>query len=407
MEITAARLDEFVARSDALGGPGNPDCDRWWGECRYRPEVVIDQDLDPFGEAYVAQQLILYGEISGRAFDQPANEHTILDVDVHVSAINPYDHGLPGGLAAHVERLSRALRLTNPPRPGRLLDMGCGWGLSSEVAAYTGLKVDAVDINADFVSLVNRRAARFGWDIEAVQGSFDSFSSDRRFDMVLFYECFHHALRPWALAERMARLLLPGGKLTLAGEPINDLWWRHWGMRLDPLSVYCIRKFGWLESGWSQPFLAESLRRAGLSPQFIPHPEPEIGWIVVAERIGLGHVGAQDIARAWAPVGWLLEQDHLTFLGDGSLSIVFPAEAQAVALQFRNYRPRPIRLRIRQGDAVLFDRPVEPGAALVELDRSAGGEPLAITADRWVPEEEIGNGDARPISIHLLGATFV
>ncbi|HWI84938.1 MAG TPA: class I SAM-dependent methyltransferase, partial [Sphingomonas sp.] len=254
----------------------------------YRSDIVVDQSLDPFGEDYVGQQLALYREMSGREFNQQSNEHTTFDVATHVAAINPYDHGSPGGLAQHIERLSRAIRFGAPPRGGRFLDMGCGWGLSSEVAAYCGLAVTAVDVNPDFVDLVNRRAERLGLNIAARQGEFDTFESDDRFAMILFYECFHHALRPWTLLARMARLLAPEGRIVLAGEPINSHWWTHWGLRLDPLSVYCIHKFGWLESGWSAEFLKSSFQRAGLSVQISDHPEGEIGFTVIGRRTTTG-----------------------------------------------------------------------------------------------------------------------
>jgi 2-polyprenyl-3-methyl-5-hydroxy-6-metoxy-1,4-benzoquinol methylase len=282
--VAAGDLDRFVAHSDELGGPGHPDCERYWQTVTYFPGQAFSSRLDPFSEDYVARQLSLYREISGRVFEQQANEMAHVDVDVHAGAPNPYAHWPPERLALHMERLSRAIRLATPPEGGRLLDMGCGWGLSSELAAYCGLKVTCVDINPDFVALVNRRASRLGLDIKAVAGAFDSFDSGETFDTILFYECFHHALRPWALAARMASLLKPGGALVLAGEPINDFWWNDWGLRLDPLSIYCMRKFGWLESGWSAKFLRKCLSRAGLQVQLHRRAEPETAYIVIGRR---------------------------------------------------------------------------------------------------------------------------
>lgn len=127
--IKTSDLTGFIAHSDQLGGPGHPDCEQYWQGIEYYPDIVVDQSLDPFSEEYVNQQVALYREVSGRELDQLTNEHTALDVNRHTAAINPYDHGSPSGLAQHIERLSRAIRLGAPPRGSLMLDMGCGWGL--------------------------------------------------------------------------------------------------------------------------------------------------------------------------------------------------------------------------------------------------------------------------------------
>ncbi|MBU6296156.1 MAG: methyltransferase domain-containing protein, partial [Planctomycetes bacterium] len=46
----------------------------------------------------------------------------------------------------------------NLPPGASILDMGCGWGLSSEAMAFSGASVTAVDINPQFVELIEKRA---------------------------------------------------------------------------------------------------------------------------------------------------------------------------------------------------------------------------------------------------------
>lgn len=406
MLLRTGDLPDFVAHSDQLGGPGHPDCERYWQGVEYRPDIIVNQSLDPFSEEYVAQQVALYREMSGRDLDQLSNEHTTLDVDKHVDAINPYDHGSPGGLAQHVERLSRAIRFGAPPRGSRMLDMGCGWGLSSEVAAYCGLAVTAVDVNPDFVALVNRRAARMHHDIVAIHGTFDAFESDQRFAMILFYECFHHALRPWDLLARMARHLAPNGRIILAGEPINNIWWTHWGLRLDPLSVYCIHKFGWLESGWSADFLKASFQRVGLAVQIIDHPEGEIGFTVVGSRTQLGRIGAEEIGRLWQHAGWILDGPYMTGTGDSRLTVPFPTDSKAIMLGLRNFRDRPIHVVIGNDDGVIVERDLPTGRSHLDIEIGQAHAGLTVRTEVWTPNIEHGNGDTRTIGIHLEDATF-
>ncbi len=406
MVMRTRDLPEFIAQSDRLGGPGNPACDRYWSGIEYRHDTIVDQSLDPFSDAYVHQQLALYREMSGRDFDQSTNEHTSLDVDKHVAAVNPYDHGAPGGLALHVERLSRAIRLGAPARGSRFLDMGCGWGLSSEVAAYCGLDVTAVDVNPDFVELVRRRADRFGHTITATTGTFDTFESDDRFAMILFYECFHHALRPWTVLERMARHLAPDGRIVLAGEPINDIWWTHWGLRQDPLSVYCIHKFGWLESGWSAGFLAACFERVGLSCQILSDLAGEPGPTVVGRRVLISRLGADEVSGKWKHTGWFVNPGYLVSTDVSSLFIPVPDNSKTVSLGLQNFRGRGIRVSIVNEDRTIITRNLTPGRNDVDIQINAKQAKLIVSAETWVPAEECNNGDYRRIGIHLQDVSF-
>ncbi len=277
-------LDEFVAMVDAKGGPPFLDSAPEWRSLSYRPSVKVDTAVDPFSDAYFALQTALYKEISGRDINQSANEKTDFNFEDHVASPNPYGGRDPNLVAIHYVRLSKLMRFAAPPAHARVLDMGCGWGLSTELFATMGCKVTGVDINPSFVGLVNERNKRLKLDIEAFQGGFDDFPLTGEFDLVVFYECLHHALKPWDVIARLSRNLAPGGSLAFAGEPINTLWWPHWGMRLDPLSVYCIRKFGWFESGWSQEFITQCMTRSGLAVRFVADADPVVGTAMVGTR---------------------------------------------------------------------------------------------------------------------------
>jgi hypothetical protein len=56
-----------------------------------------------------------------------------------------------------------------------------------------------------------------------------------------------------------------GGQIILASEPFipADMWPAS-GLHTDPLSVYCIAKFGWWESGWTREFMSGLFAQFGL-----------------------------------------------------------------------------------------------------------------------------------------------
>ena len=404
MKLTEDMLDEFVRKSDELGGPGHPGCDAYWADVTYQPAYPVNQSLDPFSEAYVDEQLSLYRELSGREMDQAENELTTIDRKRHVAAPNPYDHPDPLALADHMSRLLKAFRKAGAPRNSHLLDMGCGWGLSSEVAAYLGYRVTAVDINPEFVALVNARAKRMGWPITAVQSEFDTYCPQPGTDLVMFYECLHHAVRPWTLIQTMADSLKPQtGKLLLAGEPINDYWWIHWGLRLDPMSIYCIRKFGWFESGWSRPFLEECFRRAGLSVNI---DTDEHGATVVGQRIPQGDYSARAYLAATRSEGFVVEGEMAVTPGAGSFDIVFPAGASRAYIKFLCYRPKGLQLDVSADGAPVYSAVAPAEFSDVMVERGGDHMTIDVRCETWTPDEDIGNGDTRRLGIHLYSVAF-
>jgi len=403
---TSGELDAFIAESDRLGGPGHPDCHAYWRGFTYIPSTAVDQKLDPYGKAYCDQQLALYEEVSGRAFDQSVNEYTGLDVAKHTAAANPYDHPDPAALAVHMTRLSKALRLSGTKRNGELLDMGAGWGLSSELAAYLGLRVTAVDINPLFIELIRARAARSGLPIEGVVSSFDAFEAQKAYDCVLFYECLHHALRPWDLLGKLAANLAVEGRIVLAGEPINEHWWKHWGLRLDPLSLYCIRKFGWFETGWSMAFVRDMFNRLGFITSVTEDSDKEIGPIVVARRAS--SYSAEELFQNFAFTTGVVDSGFVVFGENLSLEVTFPDEKTTLLLEVQNFRSGPIQGAVlSQGKAHPFV--LEPGPGTIRLTR-AKNDPsrlgFTIETEFWRPSEELGSADTRTLSFHIKSGAF-
>jgi SAM-dependent methyltransferase len=296
-KVYARELDEFVAWCDRLGGIADPKARKWTRNFSVVFDTAVDTCADPFSAAYWDSQRKLYAELSGRIVNQEKSELTPIDVDLHLQAINPYNSNDPQFIARHKRAVLNAFLLAGPEPCMSVLDLGCGWGLTSEAMAYCGAQVTAVDINPQFVELVGSRARRLGLPIAAEKASFDDFESDQRFDLIFFYESLHHSLKPWETIRYVAQFLKPRGRVVWAGEPVNDIWWKSWGMRLDAESVYVMRKFGWWESGWSTSFITDCFSKAGMTLTVIPGVGLDGGPIGFAVRSEENDAVKPDLSR--------------------------------------------------------------------------------------------------------------
>jgi hypothetical protein len=78
----------------------------------------------------------------------------------------------------------------------------------------------------------------------------------------VFYESFHPCADHLAVLERPHRVVRPDGVVLFAAEPVQRLGYP-WGPRLDGLSVWSSRTYGWLELGFDLQYFDEALARTG------------------------------------------------------------------------------------------------------------------------------------------------
>lgn len=402
-ELNKDSLEEFISIVDSDGGPHTLGLNEKWHHVNYEPYVYVDQNIDPYSDEYVSQQISLYNEISGRDVDQYSNELTDFNFDKHVNHVNPYGLRDQNSLNAHFLRLSIMLSGANQPAGARVLDMGAGWGLSSEYFATLGCDVTAVDINQDFVKLVNERSKRFSNGINAVHGDFETSNFLRKFNIVCFYECLHHAIRPWVVVDVAKRQLSPNGQICFAGEPIQSVWWKNWGMRLDPLSVYCIKKFGWFESGWSQPFIEDVIRRAGMSVNMRTSNEKDVGYVGVATypMTKLRKIEGNELITTYLGSGWTADGSYMMCGGTAYINKEILAGASIARVSLQNFKGKISEIVVTELQTTRQERYVlVPGHNQFDLE---AGNNLAykIDAETWVPADEFGSIDTRRISFHL------
>jgi SAM-dependent methyltransferase len=271
-----AAVAEFVAESDrriAASGSAQP----YWDTVEFVVSPSVSAAAlreDPLGEGYFRLQETLYVGMCGHSYAEAASEDTAFDLEAVMRSPLAYPDRQPRDLLRSLRAMVTLADQFAGDGPLRVLELGSGWGFSTEFMARLGHRVTGVDINPRFVDAGRRRSERDRLGIEYRLGTFDALplGEGERFDVVFSTAAFHHARRPLPVLLDLVPHLAPRGQLILSGEPFIDTWmWPHWGLRTDPLSVYCIAKFGWWEAGWTRAFMEGLFRLAGLTGRFVDH----------------------------------------------------------------------------------------------------------------------------------------
>jgi SAM-dependent methyltransferase len=266
------------------------------------------RELDPFSEIYKATVLQLYRDLRGddRNYDPLRDEQSGMSLPENLwSGASPWffrDSALVAEFVLSWGQIMRALALP-PGSDAKILEYGSGSGQLLLFLARLGLRTSAVDIDAASLELVRVQAAAMQLDVRTEQAAFGDGFGDETFDRIIFFESFHHAIDFGPLLGRLRRRLNPGGLLILCGEPVVGAFVPSvpypWGPRLDGLSVFSIRHHGWMELGFTEPFLIEAMHRYGwlVDVSTLPNcgrattyvAKPYVGnMIEVGRQVGLG-----------------------------------------------------------------------------------------------------------------------
>ena len=106
------------------------------------------------------------------------------------------------------------------PAEGRVLDLGCGFGLFSlyYAAAHPGLRIEGFDLNARRIAMARAAAQRLGLaNVQYEVGNVMEFRGGRPFDAAYMLDIVHHVpeetVRP--LIDQVAKCLPAGGRLVI------------------------------------------------------------------------------------------------------------------------------------------------------------------------------------------------
>jgi SAM-dependent methyltransferase len=222
---------------------------------------------DPFSDEYRDRQISLYRNISGKDGSyNPWKSEPISIVVEH--SLDPHPFPFSTGdtdfIGCHFIALGHILRAIKAAHPGpgaRVLEYGCGTGFTTIFLAASKLDMTAVDINSEALQVVDRLAQARKLSVTTFNGEFGQAPDEtKKFDVILFYEAFHHCLDFVNVLKTLHGRLVSGGSIIFAGEPITEDFPKPWGIRMDGHAAWAIRKVAWLEMGFNEKFFCDLLR---------------------------------------------------------------------------------------------------------------------------------------------------
>jgi len=227
---------------------------------------------DPFSSAYVDEVARIHGDLIGKSYSVSTEGLPGLDPAWEEHWAFPYGtraHSIVGGFLIAYGYIIQIMQL---PPGARILEVGCGLGSFTFLLAKMGYQVDALDVSDSQCNIVRKVVERLPTSPNVICRPLDEYLDGcvEQYDAVIFFESFHHFLDHCKLLQTLVkRHLSPRGKIALAGEPIlresNDMLPYPWGVRLDGESLRAMRKWGWLELGFTEAYIKNMFARIGLS----------------------------------------------------------------------------------------------------------------------------------------------
>ncbi|SNX29603.1 Methyltransferase domain-containing protein [Polynucleobacter meluiroseus] len=183
-----------------------------------------------------------------------------------------------------------ALSSMNLRPNSKILEFGPGWGNLSVSLAMMGHDVTVIEANKEFIDLIDFRVKKHGRSIRAICDDMGNYarSCTEKYDAIVFAAAFHHCREPQMMLCNLSRMLNEAGLICFSEEPImyakNQFLPYPWGIRLDGLSLYAIRQWGWLEYGFQYKHLQEMCVIAELKCQRIPSLNHGVADVVLAKK---------------------------------------------------------------------------------------------------------------------------
>ena len=394
-----------------------------WDHFRGKSLVLPDwfkTDLDPMSQDYFAQQMHLWKVVAGvdRDYSPDLDETEVYVPDVDavrrpgyfiwrndVALQDASDHVLATGM------LMKSCGL----KPGMwALEYGAGFAHTALTFARMGVNVDTVDISATFCSYVKEQADFFRVNLTPFKALFgENPREDQKYDLIWFYESFHHCVDFKNVVAKLKNYLTPNGKIILAGEPIGKReYWAvpyPWGLRLESEVIAVIRNRRWFELGFSEDFITSLFVNNGYFAEYIDCPVSIYGQIYSFSP----RLPRIDFATNWLSgidaEGWHAAEPTGRWTRDSSSLALDQSESfKALQICASNYYEKPQVVKITYA-GVTTDVIFKPGEEKIFLVAATiKSAKITFACQTFVPGGPgTPSSDTRSLGIHMHWIDYV
>ncbi|WP_343714546.1 class I SAM-dependent methyltransferase [Inquilinus sp.] len=404
------KLDETLSRADELMQTDYAAAIRLLGS--FAMEFEAPGSADPFTDSYRDWVLGTYRRIANQDLYDPEKA----ELDPNVSRELPFPDYFPFStkdpsfIGSYMMGVGNILRNLALPSGSRVIEYGVGWGHVSAALARAGYAVTCVDIEPKFLEIARRQAKALGNHLDIWEGHFGCNPDEgSKFDGVIFFEAFHHALEHGAVVESIRDLLRPGGRLVLCGEPIDPSFPVPWGLRRDGHALWAVRRFGWMELGFQESYFIRLLLRSGFLVQ--KEVTPNLGLLGLLYHC-TRHDGRVELDKTMLPADeeetWILDPATKRRFAQWAsrLTLDQSNEWQSATVHAANYLPVSLEMNLYCGSykARHNFQPGEHRNFTIPLHGS--NRVLHIGSEMRVPREVGGGPDARALGVTVEAISY-
>lgn len=307
---------------------------------------------DPYSDEYREAQYDIYKALTGRrSYVALDDEKSSFDLEYAKTTPYPYHTRSPHSVGNQLIAWGYIIREMDLPEGSSVLEFGPGWGNTTLNLAQMGYHVTAVEVDESFTELLRDRALRLGVPLDVVHADMATFESDKQFDAVLFFECFHHCADHLGLLARLPSLVAPDGIVVFASEPIIDFP-HPWGfVRTDGLTLWSIRKFGWFELGFDTSYFVRTLLRFGWIPRHRWDDVSTLTNMIIARRSHGLYPPGEMLFPPDESVTWGVAEGAFRYVGPHSkMTCELDREVDAVVFSLSNHSDAATSVTVESGD---------------------------------------------------------
>jgi SAM-dependent methyltransferase len=404
-------LDAVIARANVLAKDDYVEAMRILGA--FQMPVECPTGLDPLDEDYRQWVKAVYAQVSRMKHYDPHECELDRNVDpaLPLADFFPYSTRNADFIGSYLMGVGFVLRNLSLPAGSRVIEYGVGWGHVSAALARAGFDVTCVDIEPKFLELTARQARAGGAAVSTYAGEFgiDPYAGTTQADGVVFFEAFHHSFDHRDVLDRLRRILRPGGRLILCGEPINPAFPVPWGIRTDGHALWAIRSFGWMELGFNEDYFLRLLLLSGFSVEKLIEPDLESFGLLYRCTL---HGGDFHLGESLLP-----SDEDTTWVSRGETSCRFSQTAsrltldaapewRSIAVHAVNHLPVQIMATFYCGLSRCQHHFASGERRTIRLSLLSTHRELHIASETLVPSEVGGGSDLRSIGIAIERITY-